>query len=162
MEKTYHVTPASAYTEDMAAQIGVMMPSLSSKATPDPIPRYVIEDIINSTDMDLLLAVDSDDSSKIAGVAVVSLTRGVILKAGIPNRKAWLEDFVVGVPRQGIGTLLWDAIIAWAKDRKANVLHFTSSPKKEGAHRFYSSKPATRIRAEGETAYFTVELTEIP
>lgn len=157
-DSSYAVIRAEQVTEDMSRQIGEMMPLLSASADNQPIPVAHLQSIVDSPDTDLLLAVRDDDHSVIGGVAVINLSRGVIVKNGIPNVKAWLEDFVVSTPRQGIGSLLWNEIITWSHEKGAVVLNFTSNPSKAGAHKFYLAKPGVRIRAEGETAYFSADI----
>lgn len=120
------------YSSADAAQIGALMPYLSSRLDDTPISEELLKDIISSPYHDQLVA--RDGSGTIIGIATLS----VIMAAGV-GRGAYLEDFVVNPTAQGMGVggRLWDAIITWCEEKGAHKLDFTSSSSKEAAQRFY-------------------------
>lgn len=126
----------ASYSKQDAADIGKLMPTLSSKFSADPVDEHLLQQIIASPDHEQIVA---RLDGHIVGCATLSMTMGV--GAG---RKAYLEDFVVDptIQGQGIGSKLWDEIITWCTERKLK-LFFTSSPAKEAAHKFYLSRGAT-------------------
>jgi len=133
------------YTEEDAAQIGHLMPHLSSSFAGDPIPEELLKEIIASPYHDQLVA--RNESGDIIGAATLSIIYG----AGA-GRNAWLDDFVVdpNIQGAGIGSKLWDAMIEWCKVHHAGKLGFTSNPTRTAAHTFYLKRGAI-IR---DTSYF--------
>ena len=77
------------------------------------------------------------------------------LGAGI-RQNAYLEDFVVSSASRGkgVGELLWNELLKWAKEKGAKRLEFTCGAGREAAHRFYY-KHGARIY---ETDFFRLEL----
>lgn len=75
----------------------------------------------------MLLAFDGDE---LVGMASMSVVMGTLVQ-----RVAYLEDFVVAKNKQGqgIGTTIWQEIIAWSKKKGCKRLEFTSSGKAEKA-----------------------------
>lgn len=112
------------------------------------IPREWFEEVINSPFHDLLLAYDE---GKVVGMASLSLIMG----AGI-RKNAYLEDFVVdaNVRGRGIGELLWNAMIDWAKEKGAKRMEFTCGEGREAAQAFYQKHGAEKYN----TNFFRVEL----
>ena len=101
------------------------------------IPEAWFNDLINSPSHDMLLAIDDD--GKIQGIATLSIIMGPIVR-----KIAYLEDFVTdeSCRGQGVGTLLWDAMLKWAKDKECTELNFTSGHGREAAQEFYKHKGA--------------------
>lgn len=126
----------ASYSKQDAADMGKLMPVLSSKFSDKPVDKNLLEQIIASPDHEQIVA---RLDGRIVGCATLSMTMGV--GAG---RKAYLEDFVVdpNIQGQGIGSKIWDEVIAWCTERKLK-LFFTSSASKEAAHKFYLSRGAT-------------------
>ena len=152
------------YDEKIAAEMGKLAVSLSSKDPGTPIDKKWMEDIIASPWHDQLLAFDDD---KLVGMATMSIVMGShigryksdgdVVREDI-GRNAYLEDLVVSKECQGkgVGGVLWDAIVAWGREKKARRLEFSSSgqEKKGSAVGFYLHKGA-KIR---ETNFFRIEL----
>ena len=63
----------------------------------------------------------------------------------IIRKNAYLEDFVTDqtVRGKGIGSALWDAMLAWAKDKGCNNLEFTCGNGREASQQFYKNHGAT-------------------
>ncbi|MDR3298024.1 MAG: GNAT family N-acetyltransferase [Candidatus Nomurabacteria bacterium] len=143
----------SEYDPDVAEQMGTLLTQLSTKWDGSAVSREWIEDVIESPHHDQILAFDED--GKLIGMATTS----VVLGAKI-GRNAYLEDYVVdeNCRGQGIGTQLWDKIIAWGRHKGCNRLEFTASgkDKKTGAVSFYLKKNASIY----DTNFFRVELSD--
>ncbi len=140
----------TAYSSLDATMIGALLPALSSSSTGDPIPEQRLRDIIESTHHDQIVA--RRDDGKIVGIATVSLTFG-----SSSGRSVWLNDFAVDASTQGsgIGSSLWDEVVAWCQEKQATKLYFTSRPSREAAQRFYLHKGAI-IR---DTNFFKKEIS---
>lgn len=126
----------TTYSSQDAAEIGKLLPTLSAKFSDNPVDETLLREIIDSPHHEQIVArIDG----KIVGAATLSITFGT--GAG---RKAYLEDFVVSsdTQGQGVGGIIWDEITNWCTERNAS-LFFTSSAKKEAAHRFYLKRGAT-------------------
>ncbi len=138
------------YSLEDAHGIGRLMPFLSPKFSSDPIPRQLLEDIINSPFHDQLVA---RLDAKIVGAATLSVTVG----AGA-GKKAFLEDFVTDphVRGRGIGKQLWQEMLAWVQEKGAAELQFTSSAHRTDAHAFYRQNGA----AEYDTTVFRVPIIQ--
>lgn len=136
------------YSEEDAAGIGRLLPFLSPKFNGDPIPRELLEAIIQSPLHDQIVA---KIDSKIVGVASLSMVMGVG-----SGRKGWIEDFVTDeeIRGQGIGEIIWSEIILWCKQNDISLFTFTSNPSREEAHRFYDTKGAEIY----ETDFFKVNV----
>lgn len=126
------------YTPETAARVRELLIQLSrSRKDRGEIPREWFDELINSPYHDMLLAVD--DNSKIQGIATLSIIMGPIVR-----KIAYLEDFVTdeSVRGQGVGGQLWDAMLAWSKEKGCSELNFTSGQGREAAWRFYQEKGA--------------------
>lgn len=138
------------YDATVAEAMGKLLLDLSEDYTGEPIPREWIEEVIESPWHDVLLAMDD---GVVVGMASVSVVMGPLI-----SYNAHLEDFVVsGVCQgKGIGSKLWEEILAWGRRKGCRKLEFTSSGKgkKQGAVEFYKSKGA-EIR---DTNAFSIEL----
>ena len=149
MNHDYTVETLSAYTERDAQAIGHLLTSLSDKFDGSPVNEQTLRDIIESPFHDQLIA--RDEHGTIVGMLTVSITIG----AGV-SRGAWLEDFVVDARTQGtgVGSKLWDALLAWCRSHEVHKLDFTSRPTKVAAQHFYLKRGAV-IR---DTNYFRVTI----
>ena len=138
------------YDADVAATMGELLMDLSENYDGAPISREWIEDVIESSWHDVLLAIDEGE---VVGMATVSVVMGSLI-----DRNEYLEDFVVSAKCQGkgVGSKLWEEILAWGRRKGCKKLEFTSSGKgkKRGAVEFYQSKGA-EIR---DTNAFSIEL----
>lgn len=126
------------YTPEIANRVRELLIQLSrSGKDKGEIPREWFEDIIASPWHDLLIA--EDDNGRIVGLASMSVMMGPGIK-----KNAYLEDFVTdtSIRGQGIGGKLWDAMIAWAKEKGCARLEFTCGHGREQAQRFYKNKGA--------------------
>lgn len=146
---TITVSIVTQYSLDDAAGIGRLMPSLDPGFSSEPISEDLLRSIVESPSHDQLVARNA--SGAIVGVATLSITIG----AGA-GRKAYLEDFVVDpdIQSHGVGSRLWDAMLAWASAHQAASLHFTSGPTRTAAHAFYR-KHGAEIH---DTSVFTIDV----
>ncbi len=112
------------------------------------IPEEWFIDVINSPWHDLIIA---EEDGTLLGMAALSIMMG----AGI-RKNAYLEDFVVSSESRGkgVGGLLWDEMLKWAKEKGAKRLEFTCGQGRDAAHAFYSKKGAEIY----ETDFFRLEL----
>ena len=126
----------TTYSAQDAADIGKLLPALSTRFTDDPIDEQLLREIIDSPHHEQIVA---REDGRIAGTATLTITIGT--GAG---RKAYLEDFVVGPDTQGkgVGSAIWSEIIKWCSEHSVS-LFFTSNAKKQAAHKFYLSHGAT-------------------
>ena len=137
------------YSETDAKQLGRLMTFLSERFSGEPVPRELLEMIINSSFHDQLVArIDG----RIVGAATLSLTMGVAA-----GRHGYLEDFVTdpSVRGQGTGSRIWQEIIKWCQDQGVD-LSFTSRASRPEAHAFYTAKGA-HIR---DTTVFRVNVPD--
>ena len=133
------ITKLTTYTPEAAHRIRELLVQLSrSGKDRGEIPREWFDDLIASPFHDMLLAID--DSGKIQGIATLSIIMGPIVR-----RVAYLEDFVTdeSVRGQGVGSLLWNAMLNWAREHHCSELNFTSGAGREAACAFYQKKGAT-------------------
>ncbi|MBR3386444.1 GNAT family N-acetyltransferase [Candidatus Saccharibacteria bacterium] len=133
------ITKLTKYDPATATRIRELLIQLSrSGKDRGEIPREWFEDLIASPFHDMLLAID--DSGKIQGIATLSVIMGPIVR-----RLAYLEDFVTdeSVRGQGVGSLLWDAMLDWAREHHCSELNFTSGTGREAAWAFYQKKGAS-------------------
>lgn len=120
------------YTPEMAGAIRKLLVELSrSGKDKGDIPKEWFEDIIASPWHDLLIA---EEDGKLLGMAGMSIMMG----PGI-RKNAYLEDFVVSSESRGkgIGGMLWNEMLKWAKEKGAKRLEFTCGDGREAAHVFY-------------------------
>ena len=126
------VKPLDKYTPEIAARVRELLIQLSrSGKDKGEIPEEWFNDIINSPWHDLLVA---EEDGKILGIASVSVTMG----PGI-RKNAYLEDFVTDaeVRGKGVGTAIWNAYEAWAKEKGCKNLEFTCGHGREKSQEFY-------------------------
>lgn len=132
------ITTLTTYTPETAARIRELLVQLSrSGKDRGEIPRAWFDELITSPSHDMLLAID--DNGEIQGIATLSIIMGPIVR-----RVAYLEDFVTdqSVRGQGVGSQLWEAMLAWAKAKHCTELNFTSGAGREAAWKFYQSHGA--------------------
>lgn len=137
------------YSPEVAADVRALLIELSrSGKDKGEIPEEWFLDVINSPYHDLILAMDGE---KVIGMASVSIVMG----CGI-RKNAYLEDFVVSSAARGagVGGMLWDAMIDWAKEKGAKKMEFTCGNGREVAQNFYKKHGAEIY----ETNFFRVEL----
>ena len=126
------------YTPETATRVRELLIQLSrSGKDRGEIPREWFDDLIDSSNHDMLLAIDDDN--KIQGIATLSIIMGPIVR-----KVAYLEDFVTdsAVRGQGVGGQLWEAMLAWAKAKNCTELNFTSGHGREAAQEFYKNRGA--------------------
>ena len=143
------ITKLTKYDPATATRIRELLIQLSrSGKDRGEIPREWFEDLIASPFHDMLLAIDDTDKSApesaelgghLVGIATLSVIMGPIVR-----RLAYLEDFVTdeSVRGQGVGSLLWAAMLTWARDHSCTELNFTSGSGREAAWAFYQNKCA--------------------
>ena len=141
------------YDEGLAAEMGRLTTFVSSHGGYDgrPLTRGWMEEVIKSPYHDELLAFDGD---KLVGMAMMSIVF-------VPSygRNAYLEELVVDEACQGkgVGSLLWNAILEWGREKGARRLEFSASgnsAKKAKAVEFYLHKGA----GIHQTNFFRYEL----
>ncbi len=133
------ITKLEKYTPETADQIRKLLIQLSrSGKDRGEIPKEWFEELIASPYHDMLVAID--DNNQIIGIATLSIHMGPIIR-----KNAYLEDFVTDqtVRGKGIGSALWDAMLAWAKDKGCNNLEFTCGNGREASQQFYKNHGAT-------------------
>lgn len=144
------ITTLTTYSATTADQIRRLLTDLSrSGKDKGEIPESWFQAVIDSPWHDLLLALD--DAGQIVGMASLS----VILDPG--NRQnAFLMDFVTASSArgQGIGSALWDAVLAWSRAKGCKNLEFTSGRDRVAAHEFYQHRGAEIY----DTDYFRYKL----
>ena len=132
------VKTLTKYDEKTADRIRELLIQLSrSHKDRGEIPKEWFDDLIASPSHDLLIAVDDD--GEIYGIATLSIIMGPIVR-----KVAYLEDFVVDESARGhgLGTILWTAMLSWAKGKGCRELCFTSGHGREPAQKFYLDKGA--------------------
>ena len=129
------ISALTEYDGDIAATMGVFRRQLSTKYDGSPIPRDLIEEIIESPYHDILLAIDDND--KIVGMVVVSI---VMMTT---RRNVYMEDLVVdeACRGKGVGGQMLEAVKDWGRRKGCQRLEFTSTSRenKENAIKFYES-----------------------
>ena len=138
------------YKPEIASRIRELLIQLSrSGKDRGEIPKQWFIDLINSDSHDLLMAVDDD--GKIVGIATLSIMMGPIIR-----KNAYLEDFVTDneVRGKGVGTLLWNAMLDWAKEKGCQNLEFTCGLGREASQKFYKNRGAKIY----ETNFFRFEI----
>ena len=139
----------SEYTPEMADAVRKLLIELSrSGKDKGEIPEEWFRDIIESPWHDLIIA---EEDGKLIGMAAASIMMG----PGI-RKNAYLEDFVVTSAARGKGVsgLLWDELLKWAREKKAQRLEFTCGAGRDAAHAFYHKHGAEIY----ETDFFRLEL----
>ena len=140
------VISLTEYTPATAARIRELLIQLSrSGKDRGEIPKEWFDDLIASPYHDMLLAIDDTVESpdhkdgKIVGIATLSIIMGPIVR-----KNAYLEDFVTdeAYRGQGIGSILWESMLMWAKGKGCNELNFTSGKGREAAWHFYEARGA--------------------
>lgn len=126
------------YDKDDARELGSLLATLSPRFNGEPVKKERIEEIINSPDRELIIA-------RVEGKIIATATMNIVVGLGA-GKSAYLNDFVTSdeVRGKGGGTLVWDEIIAWCYDHKAEYLEFTSRDSRDGAHAFYERRGAER------------------
>lgn len=133
------ITKLDKYTPETADQIRKLLIQLSrSGKDRGEIPKEWFEELIASPYHDMLVAID--DNNQIIGIATLSIHMGPIIR-----KNAYLEDFVTDqtVRSKGIGSALWDAMLAWAKEKGCHNLEFTCGNGREASQQFYKNHGAT-------------------
>lgn len=143
------ITTLTTYTPETANRIRELLIQLSrSGKDRGEIPREWFEDLIASPSHDMLLAINETNQSapeasalggKLVGIATLSIIMGPIVR-----KVAYLEDFVTdkAYRGQGVGSQLWTAMLAWAKEKNCTELNFTSGKGREAAWKFYQARGA--------------------
>ena len=128
------ISALTEYDGDIAATMGVLRRQLSTKYDGSPIPRDLIEEIIESPYHDILLAIDDETVVGMVVVSVVMMTT---------RKNVYMEDLVVDEQYrgQGIGGDLLEAVKDWGRAKGCQRLEFTSTSRenKENAIKFYEA-----------------------
>lgn len=138
------------YSPELAQRVRELLIQLSrSGKDKGEVPEEWFVDIINSPWHDLIVAVDDDD--RVIGMASLSVSMG----PGI-SKNAYLEDFVVDSESRtgGVGSALWDEMLAWGREKGCKRMEFTCGNGREVAQAFYKKHGAEVY----DTNFFRVEL----
>ena len=137
------------YTPEVAARVRELLIQLSrSGKDKGEIPESWFLEIISSPWHDLLVAYDD-------GVVVGIATMSVVMGAGV-RKNAYLEDFVVdaNIRARGVGSALWDEMLAWVREKGCKEFEFTCGHGREVAQEFYKKHGAEIY----DTNFFRVTL----
>lgn len=144
------VKRVTEYSPELAQRVRELLIQLSrSGKDKGEVPEEWFVDIINSPWHDLIVAVDDDD--RVIGMASLSVSMG----PGI-SKNAYLEDFVVDAEARtgGVGSALWDEMLAWGREKGCKRMEFTCGNGREIAQAFYKKHGAEVY----DTNFFRVEL----
>ncbi len=144
------VSRVTEYSPELAQRVRELLIQLSrSGKDKGEIPAEWFLDIVNSPWHDLLVALD--DSGRVIGMASLSVTMG----PGI-SKNAYLEDFVVDAESRtgGVGSALWDEMLAWGREKGCKRMEFTCGNGREVAQAFYKKHGAEVY----DTNFFRIDL----
>ena len=144
------VKRVTEYSPELAQRVRELLIQLSrSGKDKGEVPEEWFVDIINSPWHDLLVALDDD--GRVIGMAALSTMMG----PGI-SKNAYLEDFVVDSESRtgGVGSALWDEMLAWGREKGCKRMEFTCGNGREIAQAFYKKHGAEVY----DTNFFRVEL----
>ena len=144
------VKRVTEYSPELAQRVRELLIQLSrSGKDKGEVPEEWFVDIINSPWHDLIVAVDDD--GRVIGMASLSVSMG----PGI-SKNAYLEDFVVDSEARtgGVGSALWDEMLAWGREKGCKRMEFTCGNGREIAQAFYKKHGAEVY----DTNFFRVEL----
>ena len=144
------VKTLTEYTPEVATRVRELLIQLSrSGKDRGEIPKEWFDNLIESPYHDMLIAID--DEGTVQGIATLSIIMGPIVR-----KNAYLEDFVTdsNYRGQGVGSLLWDAMLDWAREKGCKELNFTSGKGREAAWAFYQHKGAEIY----DTNFFKISL----
>lgn len=144
------VKRVTEYSPELAQRVRELLIQLSrSGKDKGEVPEEWFLDIINSPWHDLLVALDDD--GRVIGMASLSVSMG----PGI-SKNAYLEDFVVDSESRtgGVGSALWDEMLAWGREKGCKRMEFTCGNGREIAQAFYKKHGAEVY----DTNFFRVEL----
>lgn len=144
------VKRVTEYSPELAQRVRELLIQLSrSGKDKGEVPEEWFVDIINSPWHDLIVAVD--DNNRVIGMAALSTMMG----PGI-SKNAYLEDFVVDSESRtgGVGSALWDEMLAWGREKGCKRMEFTCGNGREIAQAFYKKHGAEVY----DTNFFRVEL----
>lgn len=144
------VSRVTEYSPELAQRVRELLIQLSrSGKDKGEVPEEWFVDIINSPWHDLIVAVDDND--RVIGMASLSVTMG----PGI-SKNAYLEDFVVDAESRtgGVGSALWDEMLAWGREKGCKRMEFTCGNGREVAQAFYKKHGAEVY----DTNFFRIDL----
>lgn len=150
------VKTLTKYDENIAKAMRQLLIELSRLGRDrGDIPEEWFNDIISSPWHDVLLAVETDEHGVETVLGMVTVS--VVFGAGI-RKNTYLEDFVVSSEARGkgVGGLIWNSIIAWARDKGCNRVEFDCGHGRENAQAFYKKHGAEIY----DTNFFRVELNK--
>ncbi len=114
------VSRVTEYTDDIAANIGALLPQVWDSYDGKPMARKALEYIISSSDRDQMIATRR---GRVVGIATVTLH---VTPSG---SEGWLNDFITSpdpsVRGHGVGRMLFDEAMRWCSEREVG-LSFTS------------------------------------
>lgn len=144
------VKRVTEYSPELAQRVRELLIQLSrSGKDKGEVPEEWFVDIINSPWHDLIVAVDDND--RVIGMAALSTMMG----PGI-RKNAYLEDFVVDAESRtgGVGSALWDEMLAWGREKGCKRMEFTCGNGREIAQAFYKKHGAEIY----DTNFFRIDL----
>ena len=137
MVRVREVVDVEDVDEALVADIGRLLPQLSSSAAPPTVAS--LAEIVSSPTTRLLVAVDDEEADPAgAGRIIGTLTLAVFsIPTGV---RAWIEDVVTDelARGRGVGEALTARAVELAAGAGAKTLELTSRPSREAANRLYA------------------------
>ena len=145
------IGPMTEYDGAVAEKLGILRRQLSVKYDGSPLDRERLEEIMESSYHDILLAVEDDEVVGMVVVSIVMMTT---------RKNVYMEDLVVdeNCRGKGIGGMMLEAVKDWGRNKGCQRLEFTSTSRenKENAIKFYESH-GIMLR---DTGQYRAELNE--
>lgn len=127
------------------------------RVAPDPLPAEYFRSLVESGEATVLVA---DRDGEVLGYAILQIKDVPPIPVAVPRRVVFLNDFAVveAEQGQGIGRLLMNVAVAWARKRGASTLELGVFEFKfnAGAIAFYehlgfhSTKRTMLLRIDGQ------------
>lgn len=146
---TGYAGPLHAYSPEIDAQIGALMPHLDSRHDGSPIGEERLRRIIDCPTADQLIVTQD---RLVVATATVSQTWGPF-----EGRKGYLADVVVhpDYRKRKVAETLWRTVIIGARRLGADGLHFATETWRPGAIKYYERK-GVQMDPQGIVCYYTL------
>ncbi|MFF2176319.1 GNAT family N-acetyltransferase [Lysinibacillus sp. NPDC058147] len=97
----------------------VMMEPSIFKSVDSVMPESYYQELLDDEESDILIA---KEDGIVAGFAVISVEASPPFESLVQRKYAYVHDFGIraDLQRKGIGKLLFNACITWAKEKKVN------------------------------------------
>lgn len=128
-----HIKKVSEVTEELYEALQRLVPQLGVHKVPPT--REELKKLVDSESSMLLVALDSEEGSSIAGILCLTVYR---VPTGL---RSIIEDVIVdeNMRRRGIGEALVRHAIDMAREAGAEGISLTSNPQREPANQLYQS-----------------------